>query len=61
MGLRRAYQQVSDYAIEFSTLATDSGWNSPSLLDAFYNRLVDSIKDQLVSHDCPLDLDSFIV
>ena len=46
-----------DYVIEFGTLAADSGWNIPSLLDAFHHRLSESIKDQLVGMEYPSNLD----
>lgn len=33
--LKQQWRCVLDYAIEFCTLATDSGWNNLALLDAF--------------------------
>lgn len=52
---------MTNYSTEFRTLAADSGWNSSSLTDAFYNRLSDDIKDELVARDPPTGLDALIV
>ena len=60
MQIKRGQQRVTDYAIDFRTLAADSGWNTPALIDAFMNGLQDSIKDQLAPHELPTDLDSII-
>ncbi|KAF7640545.1 hypothetical protein LDENG_00038590 [Lucifuga dentata] len=49
LGLQQGGRCVSDYAIEFRTLAAESKWNSFSLLDAFYHGLSDYIKDELVA------------
>lgn len=43
IGLHQGSHQVSDYAIELSTLPADSGWNIPSLLVAFQRRLSETI------------------
>ncbi len=43
MGLWQGKCWVSDYTIEFRTLAGDSGWNSPSLVSAFGSGLADPI------------------
>uniref|UniRef100_A0A8P4GTJ9 Gypsy retrotransposon integrase-like protein 1 n=1 Tax=Dicentrarchus labrax TaxID=13489 RepID=A0A8P4GTJ9_DICLA len=58
--IRQGKDSVSDYAIRFRTLATDSGWNSTALYDAFIKGLADSIQDLLVPLDLPEDLDSLI-
>ena len=60
MALRQGRRRVADYAIEFRTLAADSGWNSASLFDAFLHGLSASIKDVLIPLDLPSDLDSLI-
>ncbi|XP_034074729.1 alpha-N-acetylneuraminide alpha-2,8-sialyltransferase isoform X1 [Gymnodraco acuticeps] len=60
MQIKQGQQRVTDYAIYFRTLAADSGWNTPALIDAFMNGLKDSIKDQLAPHELPTDLDSII-
>uniref|UniRef100_A0A8P4GD59 Retrotransposon gag domain-containing protein n=1 Tax=Dicentrarchus labrax TaxID=13489 RepID=A0A8P4GD59_DICLA len=58
--IRQGKDSVSDYAIRFRTLATDSGWNSTALYDAFIKGLAESIQDLLVPLDLPEDLDSLI-
>lgn len=60
MGLHQGKRRVADYAIEFRTLAVDSGWNSFSLCDAFLHGLADQLKDQLTPLKLPEDLDSLI-
>lgn len=40
-----------DYAVEFRTLAADSGWNNSALADTFLCGLSAKIKDQLISRD----------
>lgn len=58
--LRQHQRSVADYAIEFRTMAADSGWNSAALFDAFVSGLSDSLQDQLAPLDLPADLDSVI-
>ena len=58
--LRQGKARITDYAIEFRTLAADSGWNDSSLFDAFIHGLSDQIKDQLTPLDLPPDIDSLI-
>ena len=53
-------RRVTDYSIEFRTLAAERDLNSSSLTDAFYNGLSDDIKDELVARDPPTDLDALI-
>lgn len=53
-------RRVTDYSIEFRTLAAESDWNSSSLTDAFYNGLSDDIKDELAARDPPTGLDALI-
>ena len=60
MGFRQGNRRVSYYAIEFRTLATDSGWNDESLFDAFLYGLAEPIKDQLINRELPEDVDSLI-
>lgn len=42
-----------DYAIDFRTLATGSGWNNAALVDAFLHGLSPKIKDQLIVLEIP--------
>lgn len=60
LDLRQGKAQVTDYAIEFRTLATDSGWNASFLFDAFIHGLSDMIKDQLATLELPNNIDSLI-
>ena len=47
-------------AVEFRTLAVESGWNNAALRTAFWNALPDVIKDELVVRDEPEDLNRLI-
>ena len=58
MRLHQGTDTVSDYAIEFQTLATDSGWEE--LIDTFLHGLAESMKDELLTRDFPEDLDRII-
>lgn len=58
--LRQGKRRVTDYAIDFRTLAAESEWNAAALADAFFQGLSGNIKDHLVSMDLPEDLDSLI-
>lgn len=60
VGLRQGRRRAIDYAIEFRTLAADSGWNAASLCDAFLFGLSDTLKDHLVPLELPSDLDTLI-
>ena len=58
--LRQGSQSVSDYAIDFQTLATDSGWEGHALVDSFLNGLSKAVKDELLTCKLPEDLDRII-
>lgn len=58
--LTQGGRSVSDYSIEFRTVAAESNWNAASLFDAFYNGLSDDIKDELAARDLPVDLDALV-
>ena len=49
--LRQGYRSVADYAIEFSTLAMESGWDEPALMGIFLCSLNDRLRDELVARD----------
>ena len=51
---------MSEFEIEFRTMAAESNWNAASLFDAFYNGLSDNIKDELAARDLPADLDALV-
>lgn len=50
--LKQGKRSVIDYAIEFRTIAADSGWNQPALVDASLNGL----SETLMAHLAPLGL-----
>ena len=60
VSLHQGKRRVSDFAIEFQTLAAESGWNESALIDAFLHGLGSSLKDHLGPLDIPNDLDSLI-
>ena len=60
MDLRQGNRRVSTYAVEFRTLATESGWNEEALFDAFMRGLAESIRDHLTALELPNDVDSLI-
>lgn len=58
--LRQGTQSAADYAIQFRTLATESGWGEQALLVTFYHGLADHIKDELASWEEAEDLEVLI-
>ena len=58
--LRQGNNSVSDYLIEFQTLATDSGWEGRALVDSFLHGLSEPDKDELLTRELPEDLDQII-
>lgn len=56
--VKQGKRRVTDYAIDFRTLSTQSDWNNAALADAFVQGLSD--KDQLISIDLPTDLNELI-
>ncbi len=55
--LRQGDRTVTDYSIEFRTLAAECGWNSEAQWDMF---LYESIKDEIYSLDLPTGVDKLI-
>lgn len=51
---------MSDYSIDFHTLASRSQWSLAALLDTSLHRLAAHIKDALVAYDIPSSLDGAI-
>lgn len=49
-----------DYAIEFQSLAADTGWNDSALIDAFLRGLSTKVKDHLIVLDIPDSPDGLI-
>ena len=58
--LRQGHDSVSNYAIDFHKLATDSGWEGRDLVDAFLYGLVEGVKDELLTRDLPDKLERII-
>ena len=60
MTIRQDKRSVTDYAIEFRTLAEESEWNDKALVTAFHHGLSDALKDGLASIGCPRELEPLI-
>lgn len=60
LDLRQGNQSAADYAIQFRTLAAESGWGEQALQATFYHGLADRIKDELASWEEVEDLESLI-
>ncbi len=58
--LRQGDRTVTDYSIEFRTLAAECGWNSEAQWDMFLYGLYESIKDETCSLDLPTGVDKLI-
>lgn len=59
--LHQGARAVSDYAIDFRTLASETGWRDDlALQSSFYQGLSDPVKDQLAAREEPEDLDDLI-
>ncbi len=51
---------VTDYAIQFQTLAAACGWNEGALRARFLEGLDEAIADELAAVDLPRELDNLI-
>ena len=51
---------VSDYAIEFRTLAASAGWGERELHGAYCNKLSDRLLDELSTCDLPVSLEGLV-
>uniref|UniRef100_A0A8C7X486 CCHC-type domain-containing protein n=1 Tax=Oryzias sinensis TaxID=183150 RepID=A0A8C7X486_9TELE len=60
MRLTQGNRRVTDYAIEFRTLAAESGWNPAALVDAFLEGLSEVLKDNLAPLELPSSLEPLI-
>lgn len=47
--LRQGNRSVAEFAIEFRSLAVESGWNEEALHGAFLNSLSEELKDELAA------------
>ena len=55
--IRQGQRPVSDYAIEFRTLAASAGWGERELHGAYNNGLSNRLLDELSTCDLPMSLD----
>ena len=58
--LRQGSRSVASFAVEFRTLAAESGWNEEALQGVFQNALSSELKDRLTSWEEPTNLDHLI-
>lgn len=58
--LRQGNRCVADYAVEFRSLAIESGWTAEALVPAFHEGLSESIKDELAAREDVKGLDALI-
>ena len=49
--LRQGSRSTAEYAVEFRTLAAESGWNDVALQGAFLRGLCEGVKDELATRD----------
>ncbi|KAL0199932.1 hypothetical protein M9458_003119, partial [Cirrhinus mrigala] len=58
--LRQGNRTVSDYSIEFRTLAAECRWNEQAQWDVFLHGLADRIQKEIFTLELPADLDGLI-
>lgn len=58
--IRQGARSVAEFALDFRTLAEESGWNEEALLGAFYKGLNENLKDELAARDDVSTLDKLI-
>ncbi len=58
--LRQGDRTVTDYSIEFRTLAAECSWNIEAQWDMFLHELADRIQDEVYSLELPPSLDGLI-
>ena len=58
--IRQGQRPVSDYAIEFRSLAASAGWGEGELHWAYFNGLSDCLLDELNTCDLPTSLDGLV-
>ena len=58
--IRQGNRSVSDYAIDFRTLASSSGWNTDAQFDVFLNGLSETIKDEVITQEPPTSFDAVV-
>jgi hypothetical protein len=58
--LRQGERTVTDYSIEFRTLAAECGWNAEAQWDMFLHGLSEYIKDEIYALELPTGVDKLI-
>ncbi|KAG1962189.1 retrotransposable element [Pimephales promelas] len=58
--LSQGNRSITDYSIEFRTLAASCDWNEPALLARFLEGLRAEVKDEILSREIPSRVDSLI-
>lgn len=58
--LRQGRNSISEYTLQFRTLAAASGWNEPALLTAYRQGLEPSLRLHLSAYDDTMGLERFI-
>lgn len=58
--LKQGSRSTADFAIEFRTIASSSGWNDEALMACFQGGLSGPILDELVTREPATDLESLI-
>ncbi|KAL6468355.1 hypothetical protein MHYP_G00240320 [Metynnis hypsauchen] len=59
LALSQGTCSVADYAIEFRTLAAESGWNEEALMAVFQQGLNGRLKDELATRELPSTLEEY--
>ena len=60
LSIRQGARSVAEFALDFRTLAAESGWNEEALLGAFYKGLNENLKDELAARDDVATLERLI-
>ncbi len=58
--LRQADRSVTDFSIEFRTLAAECRWNPEAQWDMFFHGLADYVKDEIYTLELPTSLDGLV-
>ncbi|KAG1928799.1 hypothetical protein F2P79_023363 [Pimephales promelas] len=58
--LRQGSRSVSDFSIEFQTLATTCGWNQPALVARFLEGLNSELREEILIREVPARIDELI-
>jgi hypothetical protein len=58
--LKQGNRAVSILANDFRQLAVDVDWTQASLMDAFYDTLLDRVKDRIIEFERPQTLEAYI-